>query len=145
MSWQKLMDDDRELAEIGRQRLHGRVSYLATARKNGAPRVHPVTPFTGAGRLFLFMEPASPKGLDIQRGSHYALHCGVEDNEGGGGEFYVWGEGQLISDSETRDLATQYCPYKPAERYVLYELQVERAMATTYGDTGPIRHRWQRS
>ena len=143
MSWQTLIDGDPELAKIGEQRLHGRVSYLATVRKNGTPRVHPVTPFIGDGRLFLFMEPTSPKGQDIQRGSHYALHCGVEDNEGGGGEFCIWGTGRLITDLETRELATRFCPYEPAERYILFELAVARAMATTYSDTGPIRHRWQ--
>lgn len=143
MSWQDLIDGNSELAQTGEERLHGRVSYLATVRKNGSPRVHPVTPFIGEGRLFLFMEPTSPKGKDIQRDGRYALHCGVEDDAGGGGEFYVWGHGRLVTDAETRVLATQYCPYSPAERYVLFEFDVERAIGITYEEEGPTRRRWQ--
>ena len=143
MSWQTLIDEAPDLAAVGWERLHGRVSYLATVRKDGSPRVHPVTPFIGDGRLFLFMEPTSPKGKDIQRNGRYALHGGVEDDEGGGGEFYVWGRGRLVSDPALRALAVTHCPYAPAARYLLYELSVERAMSTVYGDEGAIRRRWR--
>ena len=74
MSWQKLEIENPALAEIGEKRLHGRVSYLATVCSNGASRVHPVTPIIGEGRLFVFMEPTSPKGKDLVRGSRFALH-----------------------------------------------------------------------
>ncbi|MGH2405330.1 MAG: pyridoxamine 5'-phosphate oxidase family protein, partial [bacterium] len=50
------------------------MAYLATLRGDGAPRVHPVTPIVGEGRLFLFMEPTSPKGHDLRRDGRYALH-----------------------------------------------------------------------
>jgi hypothetical protein len=94
MSWQKLENENHILAETGRMRLNCRISHLATVRANGTPRVHPVTPIIGEGRLFVFMEPTSPKGKDLVRGSRFALHCGVEDNSGGGGEFYVSGNGR---------------------------------------------------
>ena len=67
MSWQILEQADPALAELGYRRLHGRVSYLATVRPAFGPRVHPVTPFIGQGRLFVFMERTSPKGKHIQR------------------------------------------------------------------------------
>jgi hypothetical protein len=93
--------------------------------------------------MFLFMEPTSPKGADLRRGSAYALHCGVEDNEGGGGEFLVRGKGQPINEPELRALAVAKSPYTPADRYVLFELNVESADATTYGNGGPVRQRWR--
>lgn len=142
MSWQNLRNENPSLAETGEERLHGRVCYLATVRTNGAPRVHPVTPLIGQGRLFVFMEPTSPKGKDIVHNGHYALHCGVEDNEGGGGEFYVWGNGRMITDAAARALAAQASPYSPAARYVLFELDVDRARSTTYGEDGPIHQSW---
>lgn len=37
MSWQDLAQGDLALASVGEARLNGRVSYLATVRKNGAP------------------------------------------------------------------------------------------------------------
>ena len=142
MSWQNLQNENPALAQIGQKRLHSRVSYLATVQANGAPRVHPVTPIIGAGRLFVFMEPTSPKGKDLVRNGRYALHCGVEDNEGGGGEFYVWGNGRLITDAPTRALAVRASPYQPADRYLLFELDVDRARGTTYGEDGPIHQSW---
>ena len=48
------------------------------------PRVHPVTPIVGSGKLFVFMEPTSPKGKDLMRDGRYALHCGIEGNNEGG-------------------------------------------------------------
>ena len=145
MSWQKLEDENPTLAETGRQRLNGRVSYLATVQSDGAPRVHPVTPIVGNGRLFVFMEPTSPKGKDLVRGSRFALHCGVEDNSGGGGEFYVWGNGRLITDPATRQVAIDASSYTPADRYILFELDVDRARSTTYSDNGTIHERWPAS
>ncbi len=145
MTWSLLQSNAPELAQAGYERLHGRVAYLATVRPDGTPRSHPVTPIIGEGRLFVFMEPSSPKGHDLRRGSAYALHCGVEGNDGGQGEFLVTGLGQLVDDPPTRELATRLSTYSPAERYILFELSVESALGTTYGDAGPVRRRWDGS
>jgi hypothetical protein len=142
MSWQKLENESPGLAEIGKMRLNGRVSYLATTRANGAPRVHPVTPIVGGGRLFVFMEPTSPKGKDLVRNGRYALHCSVENNDGGEGEFYVWGNGRLITDPAIRQIAVTASTYTPADRYILFELDVTRARGTTYGENGSIHQSW---
>ena len=143
MSWKALENECPELAEVGLGRLQGRVSYLATTRADGSPRVHPVTPIIGEGRLFVFMEPTSPKGRDLERGSRFALHCGVEDNEGGFGEFLVSGRGVRLDGAESRAQAVRLASYGVAERYILYELLPDEAMATSYEDAGPQRTRWQ--
>lgn len=131
-----------DLARFGQDRLTSGVAYLATIRKDGAPRVHPVTPIIGFGRLFLFMEPTSPKGFDLRRDSRYALHCAVENNEGGQGEFYVTGRASPVEDADTRALAVQASSYSPADRYILFELSVETAASTVYTGDGPRRQRW---
>ena len=143
MSWRDLESADADLAATGVYRLNGRVSYLATARADGNPRVHPVTPIIGEGRLFLFMEPTSPKGRDLARGSRFALHCGVEDKEGGGGEFTVSGRGVRLEDAGSRAQAARLASYEIADRYILFELLPDEAMATTYGDSGAERTRWR--
>ncbi|MBI5878969.1 MAG: pyridoxamine 5'-phosphate oxidase family protein [Chloroflexi bacterium] len=145
MSWQDLERADAELAAFGVARMNGTVSYLATVRKDGGPRVHPVTPIIGQGRLFLFMEPTSPKGFDLKRDSRFALHAAVRDTDGSNGEFMVTGRACLVSDSETRSIATQLAPYEPRERYILFELAVDSASSTTYPKDGaPSRRRWER-
>lgn len=145
MSWKALEAGAPELAAFGAQRFASEVAYLATLRKDGAPRVHPVTPILGAGRLFLFMEPTSPKGHDLQRDGRYALHCSVGDSSGGEGEFFVRGTGRLVEEAQTRALAQRCASYEPAERYILFELDVEAAFATVYDEEGePTRTRWKR-
>lgn len=116
---------------------------MATVRKSGAPRVHPVTPII-ADSLFLFMEPTSPKGRDLQRDGRYALHCGVEDTSGGAGEFVVEGSAHLVDDVGVRSRAEAVASYSPAARYILFELEVDAVMGSVYTGDGPVRQRWRR-
>lgn len=143
MSWRTLQEQDPDLAAFGAERLNGTVAYLATTRKDGAPRLHPMTPIIGAGRLFVFMEPTSPKGHDLQRDGRYAIHCGVSDNSGASGEFYISGRAHLTIDPEARALATRLASYTPADRYVLFEFDVEHAASTIYTSDGAVRRSWK--
>jgi hypothetical protein len=146
-SWRIFEEEAPALAEFGARRLtDSGVAYLATVDETGAPRVHPVTPILAPGHLFVFMEPTSPKGRDLARGSRYALHCTVEDPDGGGGEFLVRGSAREITDPQVRSLAVSHAPYAPADRYVLFELTIDAAFSTVYGDKGdPLRNAWSPS
>jgi hypothetical protein len=144
-SWQDFAHAVPELAAFGEQRLKIGPAYLATVRADGAPRVHPVTPIIGEGHLLLFMEPTSPKGQDLQRGSSYALHCSVRDNEGGEGEFRLTGHAILTGDPAMRELAAKY-GYQPRPQYIFFELSVESAFSTIYPESGKaVRKHWKAS
>jgi hypothetical protein len=71
------------------------------------------------------------------------LHCSVSDSSGESGEFFVAGRATAIADPAVRKLAAELASYTPADRYVLFELDVERALATTYVDGEPVRQRWK--
>lgn len=144
MSWKILEEQDPELAAFGLQRLNGKVSYLATIRKDGSPRVHPMTPIIGEGRFFVFMEPTSPKGHDIRRDGRYAIHCSVSDTSGESGEFILTGRARLVEDPETRALAASISSYAPAARYILFEFDLETATSTIYDGGPPQRRSWKR-
>lgn len=144
-TWREFTTAAPALGATARERLHGRVGYLATVRSDGSPRVHPVTPIVGEEDLFVFMEPTSPKGHDLRRDPRFQLHVGVEDTNGGGGELYVRGIARFVEDAPTRQRAIAACMYRPAERYVLFVLNVDQAMLTTYSESGPVRDRWPRS
>src|SRR5437868_10591984 len=90
-TWQEFAAAEPELANYAFERLDERIAYLATVTAEGAPRVHPVSPFIGAGRLFVYMEPTSPKVRDLARDPRYSLHGTVENNDGGEGELSVSG------------------------------------------------------
>ena len=143
-SWSEFVQQAPEIAAFGKNRFASEVAYLGTLRADGSPRVHPVTPILGE-QLFLFMEPTSPKGKDLQRDPRYALHCAVEDSSGGKGEFYVRGRAQLVQDSELRAQAVEAATYAPAERYILFVLSVEFAFMNTYGNGEPNSRRWRAS
>lgn len=143
MSWQRLQEQQPELAAFGAERLNGKVAYLATIRKDGSPRVHPMTPIIGQGRLFVFMEPTSPKGHDLRRDGRYAIHCSVSDTSGASGEFLITGQANLVNDPELRALAVSLASYTPADRYILFEFDVESAASTVYPDDRPLRRSWK--
>lgn len=143
MSWQSLVDENPDLAEFGRDRFSSRVAYLATVRKDGSPRVHPVTPILGEGQLYLFMDPTSPKGHDLRRNSLFALHASVENEDGGKGEFFIKGRASVVEDDASRGVAVKYAGYDVSERYILFRLSLEAALGTVYEDDQTIRRRWK--
>jgi hypothetical protein len=134
------------LAAFGRSCLERppTVSYLGTIAADGLPRVHPVTPIVGDGRLFLFMEPTSPKVRDLRERRVFALHNGVPDGDGTGGEFFIRGLAEPVEDPALRSVAATAASYAAADRYVLFELTVSEARCNGYGDvTLPDPRRWR--
>ena len=141
-SWIEFTQQAPELAEFGKARFQSGVAYLGTLRPDGSPRVHPVTPILG-DELFLFMEPTSPKGHDLRRDGRFAIHRSVTDTSGESGEVILTGKAKLIQNPELRALAVRICPYQPAERYILFEFDIESAVTTEYPDGDPIRKHWR--
>jgi len=144
-SWQDFAKAEPELADFAFERLDERIAYLGTVTAEGAPRVHPVSPFIGAGRLFVYMEPSSPKVRDLERDPRYSLHCAVEDNDGGGGELSLSGRARVVLDPDQRALAfetARAAGQSPQDRYVVFELELERVIATTYAGGKTHRRRW---
>ena len=141
-SWHEFTQQAPELAQFGQSRFDSGVAYLGTIRPDGGPRVHPVTPIISE-QLFLFMEPTSPKGKDLQRDPRYTLHCAVEDSGGGSGEFYVRGQATLVQDPALRAQAVQAASYSPADRYILFVLTVDFAFMNVYSEGRANPQRWQ--
>ncbi len=144
MSWKRLETERPEMAAFDYERLHGKVAYLGTIKKDGSPRVHPMMPIIGEGHLFVFMEPTSPKGHDLERDGRYAMHCSVSDTSGESGEFISTGRARRVDDPRARALAARCSPSKPADRYVLSEFEIETADTTVYPVGKPVRRSWKR-
>ena len=141
-SWKEFAQQAPELAEFGKARFQSGVAYLGTVRADGSPRVHPVTPIIGE-QLFLFMEPTSPKGKDLQRDARYTLHCSVKDSNGGDGEFYVRGRAILTDDPLVRAQATQASSYRPQPHYIVFVFTIEFTFRNIYLDGMTSVQRWQ--
>jgi hypothetical protein len=147
MSWQGIADSSPELAAFGAERLHDQVSYLATVKPDGAPRLHPVRPVITSGQLFVFMEPASPKGGDLDRDGRYALHCtATGDQLWDLREFSLEGVARRVTEPDVRETANAGSAFPRDDRFALFELGVVAASSTVYGPEGqPQRKRWQAS
>ena len=143
ISWGDFAQLQPELAQFGARKLTEAPAYLATVRRSGAPRVHPVTPIIGPLGLFLFMEPTSPKRRDLLERGWFALHNGVPDNAGSGGEFWVSGRGLAVDDPDVWSRVADASSYRPLDRYVLFEFQPSEARCHGYGDVPmPSIQRW---
>ena len=143
-TWGAFAAAEPELAAFVSERLRAAPSYLATVRPSGAPRVHPVTPIFTTDGLFVFMEPTSPKGLDLRERGWFALHNGVPNNVGTGGEASVSGTGHPVDDDAVRATVVAAATYDPDDRYVLFELRPTEVRCNGYGDvTLPERRRWR--
>lgn len=128
----------------GAERLSNGYAFLATTKADNSPKVHPVSPLVGRGRLFIIMDPASPKGQDLRRDGRYALHSAVGSPEKGQAEFLVTGQSFFIEDAAVREIAASLARYPPPDRDVLFELGVEVAILTVYEGDEPVRRRWKR-
>lgn len=143
--WSTLEREDFSLAAFGQDRLDGRVAYLATVRRDGRPRAHPVTPVIGEGRMFIFLEPSSPRTRELEDNPDYCLHCAMSDSSGSSGEFQVTGMAVRVDDPQIRSLAESCSTFRPSMRSMLFELLVSDALSTSYPGGLPKRRRWQHS
>lgn len=76
VTWKEFAAAQPNLADIGRSLLFQfkvGLAFLATVRKDGAPRLHPVCPVLSSDRLFVLVTPTSPKRHDLLRNGRYAL------------------------------------------------------------------------
>ena len=142
-SWKALHKNSPDISAFGRSRLDGKVAYLATLRANGKPRVHPVKAILSDNHCFIFADPESTKVRDFEHNSQFSLHCAMSDSSGSSGEFQMTGRVVIVDDAALRVEAEQNCTFRPSARSILYELQVEEAVATSYRGGRPDRRRWR--
>src|SRR5512136_891951 len=68
----------------------------------------------------------------------------VSDNSGASGEFNITGHAHRVDDAELRALAVSLASYTPADRYILFEFDIESAASTVYAEDRAIRRFWKR-
>jgi hypothetical protein len=143
VTWQAFEDESAELAAFGRERIDRRVSFLATIRDDGGPRVHPVTPWIFEGHLYVRMFDTSPKVADLTRDPRYALHSMMDNDDGIGGEFSLRGRAEQIRDPDLVTEAFTAVADFTDRPLVLFELLVDEVMTTTYTGEETERRRWR--
>jgi hypothetical protein len=135
-----------DLADAGRRLLYQYgvgLAFLATTRRDGGPRVHPMCPLLTESDLYAFIVP-SPKRRDLHRDGRYALHSfPADENEDA---FYLFGRAEPIAlEDTTMGLATQFAiergmsqPPDEIAAWELFTLDVESCLLTlTTGHADP--------
>jgi hypothetical protein len=106
ITWTQFERRQPALAAVGRGQFyqHGLgLGFLATVRKDGGPRVHPVCPVISEAGLHVLILPG-PKRADLRRDGRYALHgetfAPPREDDG----FAVSGRATQITDQRARDV-----------------------------------------
>lgn len=146
--WSDFAAERPDMADAGRTLIYQfrvGLGYLATVRKDGGPRVHPVCPVIANGGLYVFIGNHSPKRRDLLRDGRFALHSfpnpQVDD------EFTVRGRAVRVDDATVRQIV--YDAYTATGAFTsddtLFELRLERALHAKYGPRPswpPVYTRW---
>jgi hypothetical protein len=133
-TWAEFERAEPDLAAFGK----------ATLRADGSPRLHPVSPWFGAGFMAVSFRARSPKIDEILRDGRYAMHSPMDNHAGEGGEFLVNGWMEQIAADHPVAIARPSTPSYPLAHYVC---SIEEAVATTYEGKGetPVYRRWRSS
>jgi hypothetical protein len=150
VSWQGFAAAAPELAELGRGLLTQfgvGLAFLATVRRDGAPRLHPVCPILSGERLFVLITPESPKGNDLQRDGRYALQT-FPQPKAGSDEFYIAGRARAVEDTIMRAAIFRDAKHRANAAEIPFELMLERVMHTHWehvltSQMRPVRQKWR--
>ncbi len=144
-TWADFAEDAPEIATLGLKQFEKfHIAYLATVRKDGSPRLHPVSPIIAEGRLFVATNPKSPKRLDQVRDGRYAIHARPGKNDE---EFLIRGTSQRVTNDETRATVTKAAGHTVHDHDWIFEYEIEEAMMSCYEkagqpDTRNVREFW---
>ncbi len=148
--WSRFEREAPEIASAGRRLLSPNgsgIAFLATVRKDGGPRVHPVMPILAEGSLYVFVVNLGWKYRDLVRDGRYALHS--SPNAEGGEEFYITGAARQSPDAAERAMVREACGGRLGghDFEALFELGADRALHTKWENWGtaqtwPEYHKW---
>lgn len=102
VTWKEFAAAAPELAQAGRALLNQfrvGLAFLATVRKDGTPRLHPVCPILSDDGLFVLITPTSPKRDDLLRDGRYALQT-FPQPKAGSDEVYMTGKALPVHSPE---------------------------------------------
>lgn len=144
-SWAEFEKSAPDMAAEGRRLLYQfgvGLAFLATVRKDGGPRLHPICPIVAEGGLYAFMIH-SLKAADLRRDGRYALHAFLPEDIDD--EFYLTGRAVEVLDPGIRASVDAAYENDVAEDHILFGFDIERCLLAIYrarGEFPPTYTRW---
>jgi hypothetical protein len=133
--WKEFEAATPDLAAAGKKLLYQfgvGLAFLATLRKDGAPRLHPVCLTIVDGMLSALIGPTH-KGVDLKRDGRYALHSFPGPNKDD--EFLVMGRARFVDDPKRTERVREDLKARgvtSTEDDDLFEFGIDRAMHADY-------------
>jgi len=134
VTWKEFAAAEPDLADVGRSLLFQfkvGLAFLATVRKDGAPRLHPVCPVLSSDRLFVLIIPTSPKRHDLLRDGRYALQTFPQPKPGSD-EFYIAGKAVGVDDPAIRAAILRDAKHMADASEIAFELWIDHVMYTRW-------------
>ena len=134
VTWKEFAAAEPDLADVGRSLLFQfkvGLAFLATVRKDGAPRLHPVCPVLSSDRLFVLILPTSPKRHDLLRDGRYALQTFPQPKPGSD-EFYIVGKAVGVDDPAIRAAILRDAKHMADASEIAFELWIDHVMYTRW-------------
>jgi hypothetical protein len=134
VTWQAFAAAEPDLAAAGRALMFQfkvGLAFLATVRRDGGPRLHPVCPVLSNDRLFVLITPRSPKRDDLLRDGRYALQSFPQPKPGSD-EFFVTGKAMVVNDSAARADILRDAAHMADASETAFELWIDRVMHTRW-------------
>jgi len=145
-TWGEFAAQDPDMAAIGAALLQKHVlAYLATVRRDGSPRVHPVCPFIIDGHIYVATPATSPKAQDQIRDGRYVIHMLPGENDD---EFRIRGHARNVTGKDERTRIIAGGPDFLKEHDYIFEYDIEHAAAAYWVNVGkpgtyPVRREWK--
>lgn len=146
VSWAEFAAADPELASCARTWFEDfEIAFLATVRRDGGPRVHPVSPFLQEGFLYVAILADSPKRHDLRRDGRYALHALPGEDYS---EFVIRGRAVEVTDAGVQKAVLASSLFSKGDE-ILFRFDIEQADSTVWESVNqphirrPIRGRWR--
>lgn len=139
-SWETFRSADPALAAKGQHYLYlygVGMGFLATVRRDGGPRVHPICPILTEDALFALIIPG-PKLADLRRDGRYALHALTSPPPRQDDAFYLAGTVTEVTDRAIWDhVAARFLVERNIgsrwpgfDHQVLVQFDIERCLLT---------------
>jgi hypothetical protein len=147
--WGGFAAEAPDIAQAGRDLLYQfgpGLAFLATVRRDGGPRLHPVCPVVVDEGLYVFIGNQTPKLGDLHRDGRYALHTFPPEHVDD--EFSIRGVATAAEDDPARRqhvLEVYLAQGTTTQNDTLFELLIDHALHAEYGPRPswpPIYRKW---
>ena len=145
--WETFAGAEPEMAEAGQKLIYQfgiGLGFLATVRRDGAPRLHPFCPVVFEGGLYGLIAP-SLKHEDLVRDGRYAFHAFPPEKRDD--EFYLNGRVRRADEvAEAVRAAFLATGGTSTGDETCFEFLIETAMLALYGDRPswpPVYSTWR--